>query len=486
MAIWTLTEEKANKLLQDVKDKEQEIDILTRKSPKDLWSADLDEFIAQWHHQLEEDKRLEQTIVKKKGGKVIKTRVSRKKKGQDDSDDEYGATPAGKRKKASPKKQSTLQFKPAETKKKRTASQKPPLLIEDEDELDEDDFDVIESNAKGGLSKDVKKPKVDKPQKETSYGVSDSDLEMLSETRPKKESIAEIDMSSAADEESPSSEEDDSAIAPVPASKTGFSKKGVSKPTPKKRATSEASSMHGYEDDDNVNIKPKSRRAAATKQPIIEESSDELDALGDLSLMAKGIGDESVASSRRLFATSSKPVRKATATNKKGSPKKATKLFDLTDAEEELSAKTSKSNPAFDIPDNSEDDFKLPEPKKAAPAKKVAPAKKAAPAKKPAPKGRSKKTVESSDDDIDVNEMANHLLSDGDSDIIEIAAPVKSKPKAAAPKKKAPLNESPPPVQTRVPRGRIAVKPVYKYDESEDEGGSSQDGDSEDYDEDDD
>jgi len=48
MAIWSLTKEKVDKLLQQAGDKEAELLALLEKSPIDLWNTDLDAFLIEW------------------------------------------------------------------------------------------------------------------------------------------------------------------------------------------------------------------------------------------------------------------------------------------------------------------------------------------------------------------------------------------------------------------------------------------------------
>jgi DNA topoisomerase II len=57
MAIWSLTQERVDKLLRQIGDKEVEIDELIKLTPKDLWNRDLDDFIAEWHFQLDDEKK---------------------------------------------------------------------------------------------------------------------------------------------------------------------------------------------------------------------------------------------------------------------------------------------------------------------------------------------------------------------------------------------------------------------------------------------
>lgn len=55
MAIWSLTQERVDKLLQQIGEREQEIDTLIKLSAKDLWTRDLDDFIGEWRFQLDDE-----------------------------------------------------------------------------------------------------------------------------------------------------------------------------------------------------------------------------------------------------------------------------------------------------------------------------------------------------------------------------------------------------------------------------------------------
>lgn len=48
MAIWSLTKERIEKLLQQAGDKEVELLALLEKSPIDLWNKDLDDFLVEY------------------------------------------------------------------------------------------------------------------------------------------------------------------------------------------------------------------------------------------------------------------------------------------------------------------------------------------------------------------------------------------------------------------------------------------------------
>jgi DNA topoisomerase II len=64
MAIWSLTEERVAKLNRQIKEKEDEMKVLSLKTPQDLWRHDLDEFVTEWEFQLSDEKQRKKKIVK--------------------------------------------------------------------------------------------------------------------------------------------------------------------------------------------------------------------------------------------------------------------------------------------------------------------------------------------------------------------------------------------------------------------------------------
>ncbi|EXJ57517.1 DNA topoisomerase II [Cladophialophora yegresii CBS 114405] len=70
MPLWSLTQERVERLQRQIGDKEAEIDILMKKSKEDLWAHDLDEFIAEWRFQLEDEHNRKRNI--RKGRRVSK------------------------------------------------------------------------------------------------------------------------------------------------------------------------------------------------------------------------------------------------------------------------------------------------------------------------------------------------------------------------------------------------------------------------------
>ena len=62
MALWSLTQERIEKLRRQIGDKELEIDALIKLSKEDLWNKDLDDFLDQWRFELENEVRIGKKI----------------------------------------------------------------------------------------------------------------------------------------------------------------------------------------------------------------------------------------------------------------------------------------------------------------------------------------------------------------------------------------------------------------------------------------
>lgn len=413
MPIWSLTQERVDKLLKQIADKEDEVTTLTKLTPKDLWTRDLDDFIAEWHKTLAE----EQDRVKKirnmgrrasaKLGIGAGPAKGRKRKAGDSDDDSDFAV--SKKKAPKQKATSTLMsfFNQPTAAPKLAAKEKPKSKLE--------------------LAKDVEM-----------IDVSDSDdiAQVVAIKKPPKGMI-----------------KPKTAAPPKPAA-----------PTPSDDEDVFAAVANEVKEKKTTVQPVRQARAATKKKYVVSDDSDDDngdDMLGDVSMMVKGIGSNGdTSASRPLFSvTTQRPG------SSHGLPKakpRASKIIDVSDSEDEtdytkLVPQGSPQRPAprtandtIIHDEDDEEEFGVTVPKavpkmkamtngtsktapKPKPAVKKTAASKAVPEpKKPvtlspaakayaakqakavaAPKALPKKTKQVDSDD-DVNELANDLLSDGD------------------------------------------------------------------------
>ena len=106
MPIWSLTQERIDKLNKQIGDVELEIDTLIKLTKEDIWKRDLDDFIAEWRLQLEDEAKRLKDISRKGRRASHKLKIGasgpvRKRKAGDDSDDDDFAGPL-KAKRAAP------------------------------------------------------------------------------------------------------------------------------------------------------------------------------------------------------------------------------------------------------------------------------------------------------------------------------------------------------------------------------------------------
>ncbi|KKY29190.1 putative dna topoisomerase ii [Phaeomoniella chlamydospora] len=95
MPLWSLTQERVDKLLKQIGDKEMEIDTLIKLSKEDLWERDLDEFIAEWENQLLEEKARLKRV--RGANRRVSSKLTlgdtnpygRRRKANDDDDDDF-------------------------------------------------------------------------------------------------------------------------------------------------------------------------------------------------------------------------------------------------------------------------------------------------------------------------------------------------------------------------------------------------------------
>jgi DNA topoisomerase-2 len=89
LPIWSLTQERVDKLKQQMVDKKAEHDKLENLSEKDLWCEDLDAFVKEWEVQLKEDADYEKTVrsTGRRASKKIGAGRNIKGRGKKDDDD---------------------------------------------------------------------------------------------------------------------------------------------------------------------------------------------------------------------------------------------------------------------------------------------------------------------------------------------------------------------------------------------------------------
>ncbi|KAF1977580.1 type II DNA topoisomerase [Bimuria novae-zelandiae CBS 107.79] len=449
MAIWSLTQERVEKLQRQIGEKEEEIDALQKLTPRDIWTRDLDDFVAEWETQLDDENKRKKKIAN------MGRRDSRKLG--------IGAKGAGKRK------------------KKRTDSDS------DSDEIS--DYGPAKKKARpktGGLLSYLKKDPDDSVKKpapsKTTVTKQPGLLGYLKKPSPP-----------AADD---AMDVDEPASAPAATSKQGRAPggKNVKKAAPAPIDSESDSDVFAAVAKEASKKKPaetvtngRTARGAAKKATnyAVDKDSDSeglSDDDFDVSTMVRGIGDSG--NDRPLFSAPTRPssARPGSATNGASKPNSRAKPSPIDDDDDDVMDETNydvlaPSSPekpaarnldgAMDI-DESEDDLllsiKKKAPVKAVPkAKAVAkpkptastvvakkstqlsPAAKAyaarlgktkdlAPPKLAASKAKKPITIDSDEEEEDdANDLANDILSDDEED----ESIVKPRPAAARPGRRA-------------------------------------------------
>ncbi|KAL0581404.1 DNA topoisomerase 2 [Marasmius crinis-equi] len=293
MPIWNLTREKIEKLRQQGAEKEAELIAVLNRSPKDMWSTDLDNFVEALE-KAEEDRRVRATEGVKGGKKgkrknaVLQTRKSLGNK-RDDSDDDFKPIKAPAAKKKAPA------FKPApttaaESSKKAPAAAKPKAAAAKKAKKEEESD--VEMFVPDDEPVQVKKP----PQRTARAAASkkaikvdsdsDDDIEMLiQDDNPVSKSSAkdddEMDViptngkgkgKAPAKRKSPDPDEDDSEPAAKKSKVTEFfGKAGSSGSAEKAEKKTVAKSM-----------KPRSPPKAKKAAPKVIKSDEDSDGNSDM------------------------------------------------------------------------------------------------------------------------------------------------------------------------------------------------------------
>lgn len=98
MPIWSLTQERLDRLNEQIRKKKEEHDALDVLSEKDLWCEDLDQFTAEWDAQSKLDAEI-QTNIRRMGRRVSK-KIGAGKARKARDDDDYAPSKKGKPTKA--------------------------------------------------------------------------------------------------------------------------------------------------------------------------------------------------------------------------------------------------------------------------------------------------------------------------------------------------------------------------------------------------
>ena len=105
MPIWSLTQERIDRLQKQIGEREAEIDTLSKLTPQDIWKIDLEAFIHEWHYQLQDeaDRQKKAARLGRRASRKVNIGVGgRKRKVNNNSDDsDFDAAPKAKKGNAS-------------------------------------------------------------------------------------------------------------------------------------------------------------------------------------------------------------------------------------------------------------------------------------------------------------------------------------------------------------------------------------------------
>ena len=462
MAIWSLTQERVEKLLKQIGEKQHEIDTLIKLSPKDIWKVDLDAFMEEWDVQLQEEVKRKKKIAavtrrpsQKLGIGAGKGKGKKKRKADGSDSDDSGSDFGPVKKKAKPKKEGLLSYLQQEPAKKPTAA---------EALKSSSAFGSSAPQKQGTLLAHLVKKKEETPQTEGGEDGRSASADSVPAPAPAKRGRP---AAAKAIKKDPISDDEDSDVFAVVAQEAAKE--------PSKTAVSRTA---------------RSAKKAAPKYNLGSDSDDDDDddLLGDVSTMVKTIGS----------GTSGVPMFKATTTARPAPVTKKNSIIEIDGDTTNYEGLMPQSSPQRPPPRNihdtimssDEDDFDLgakkpvasrlnakpaakpkvaaakPAPKPKTVTKKPtaqSPAAKAyakkhgkdAEAAKPAAKTKKQTTIDSDEDEEmeDADAIANDILSDEDED--------EPTPKPAA---RAPAAR---------PGRRAAAKPA-KYVVSDDEAESDE------------
>lgn len=275
MPMWSLTQERVERLRRQIGDREMEIDALIKLSKEEIWKKDLEEFINEWRFQLEDEERRLRKVqnmgrrasskLMTGGGRGAAAARKRKAAAGDDPDDADFAAPKAKKTAAAKKKEKPVNTL-ANFLNKSTSKEPTPSGDGAADSDNDFDFDmeILPKKNRGAA----------KPKPKTKPEDDDIDLEEV----PSRASVKPADPIDIDDEK------------PAPKPKAA-AKRGAK---PKVKAAEESG-------DEFLEIARSSKQTAANgraRKPIRYAVSSDSDSdngddlLGDVSQMVKGIGGD--------------------------------------------------------------------------------------------------------------------------------------------------------------------------------------------------
>ena len=368
MPIWSLTKERVQKLLEQLGDKEIEIDALIKLTKEDLWTRDLDNFLAEWRFQLDDEAKRQKKVANmgRRASKKLNIAggVAGRKRKNDSDDDDFDVAPVKAKKTTMPKKEvgGLLSYMMPETKTKTLPKpkMKAPTATQ---KAAKNALDLLSTSAKGEDKDDVRM-NVDGSGSDVPKATKPKAAPLKAAPQTKKAELAPKKIDSDDDEEDADEE--------------------IVRPTASRRPRGVAAKPISYNLDGS--------------------DSDGDDILFDVGKMVKGIDTASVPAEkyRPLFSASMSRPSSSAALPKKSTSSKPTVDIDSDDTNySKLAPPTTKKGPAVtarktilsdDDDDESLNDMIAAPPKASKPASKAS-TKPAPKAKAPAPAKKATKAA---------------------------------------------------------------------------------------------
>ncbi|KAK1674771.1 DNA topoisomerase [Colletotrichum godetiae] len=285
MPIWNLTYERLERLQRQIENKKAEHDALLALSEKDLWSKDLDEFVAEWETQMAMDAEI-QTNIRRLGRRVSKKIGAGKGRKAKKEDDDYAP---GEKKRPGPKAKAAAKVTEKAADRFAAMFEKDKTKPKKED-VESDAFSDNDFAALGGRKNAAKPSAAAEPTRPRAAATKRKPIYQLSDTDDDDEDFASLGKSTSAPAESAA--EDNSSQS----QKAAVTKKPAPKKVAPKEPSPKVEELLSDDDDDFENLGskktssdkpaskstsvepvPKSKRAASTKKYVIESDEDEDD-----------------------------------------------------------------------------------------------------------------------------------------------------------------------------------------------------------------